>query len=483
MVDNPQQSLKKKSISAVIWSGADLFMRQGFQFIVAIILARLLSPDEFGTIALLYLFTGIASTFVDSGFSAALIQKNDATLTDESTVFWFNLFMGAVMTAGLWFIAPWVSEFYNSPELIVLTRFLAFTVVINALGSVHNTLFVKALNFKPGMKIGVISSLSSGLLAIYLAREGFGVWALAVQALLTSIVTTILLWFFSPWRPRWKFSLKSVQSLFGFGSYLMAAGLIDIIYKQLYTVLIGKIYGVSQLGFYDRANNTKQIPIKLLSGILARVAFPIFSAAKKDKEKLYKGVQLAVQSLMLINTPIMFGILVTADNLVLVLFGEKWLESVPLLQILCLAGIFWPLHVINLNVLKAQGYSGLFFKLEVFKKVFGTLFLLVGIFYYGVPGLAWSQVAFSFIAFFINAFYTGKKINYGAWKQIWDFISILFISFAMAVAVYFTRYYIIDSALVILINQMIIGICLYTLLCVLLQVKAYKTVIKLFSRR
>jgi len=332
------------------------------------------------------------------------------------------------------------------------------------------------------MKIGVIASLSSGLLAIYLAREGFGVWALAVQVLLTSILTTILLWFFSSWRPRWIFSFRSVQSLFGFGGYLMAAGLLDIVYNQLYTVLIGKFYGVGQLGFYDRANNTKQIPVKLLSGVLARVAFPIFSAANKDNGKLYKGVQIAIQSLMLINTPIMLGLLVTADNLVLVLFGGKWLASVPLLKVLCLAGIFWPLHVINLNVLKAQGHSGLFFKLEIFKKVIGTLFLLVGVFYYGVLGLAWSQVAFGFVAFFINSFYTGKKINYGAWKQIKDFIAVLFISFAMAGTIFFSSDYIIDSTLVILIHQMVIGICIYIILCMFFRISAYRALIEIIFK-
>jgi len=482
-MENTQGSLKKKSVAAVIWSGADLFMRQGFQFVVAVILARLLSPEEFGTIALLYLFTGIASTFVDSGFSAALIQKKDISLVDESTVFWFNLLMGTIMTVALWAAAPWIASFYELPELVDLTRALAFILIINALGSVHNTMFSKNLNFKPIMKIGAVASLSSGLLAIYLAKEGYGVWALAMQALLMSSVTTLLLWWMSAWRPKWVFSVDSVQKLFGFGGYLMAAGLLDAAYNRMYTVLIGKLYGVGELGFYDRANNTKQIPVNLLSGVLSRVAFPIFSAVNDDKEKLYKGVQLAVKGLVLINTPIMLGMLVTADNLVVVLFGEKWLPSVPLLQVLCLAGVFWPLQVINLNVLKAQGYSHLFFRLEVIKKVGGTVFLLVGVIYFGVIGLAWSQVAFSVVAFFINAFYTGRYLNYGALKQMKDFISVLIISGFMAGIVLFTGEYIEGSAFFMLVQQVLIGACSYILFCVVFRVNAYLALLQLLRRR
>ncbi len=476
-------SLKKKSILAIIWSGADLLLRQGFQFVVAIILARILSPEQFGTIALLYLFTGIASTFVDCGFSAALIQRKDTNIVDESTVFWFNLLMGLVMTLFLWCIAPWITKFYQIEELLVITRFLAFTIIINALGSVHNILFVKKLNFKSIMKINVVASLSSGLLAIYLAKEGYGIWALVSQELLACIITTLLLWVFSSWRPQLVFSLQSAKNLFGFGAYLMAANLLDTTYNKLYTILIGKIYGIGDLGIYERANNTQKIPVNLLSGIFARVAFPIFSAANDDIEKLKKGGQLAVRGLMLINVPIMLGLLATADNFILTLFGEKWLSSVPLLQVLCISGIFWPLHVVNLELLKAQGFSNLFFRLEVIKKIGGTLFLVTGIFYYGVLGLAWSVAAFSLVGLFINAFYTGKHLDYGAIKQLKDILTIVLISILMAAVTIYAGHFFINSAIMVLFQQVIVGACMYILFCVIFQIKAYKALLRLFSRK
>jgi len=433
-------------------------------------------------IALLYLFTGLASTFVDSGFSAALIQKKNITLIDESTVFWFNLFMAGAMVIGLWALAPWISEFYQIEELTTLTRVLAFTILINALSSIHNTLLIKGLKFKTIMKVGVVASVLSGLAAIYLARHGYGVWALAVQAVLSSAVSTILLWGFSKWRPRWVFSVDSVRTLFGFGGYLMAASILDVLYNRLYTVLIGKWYGATELGFYTRADNTKQIPVNLLSGVLTRVAFPIFSVAKDDKDKLYKGVKLAVQGLMIINVPIMLGLMVTADKLVPVLFGEQWFPAISLLQVLCLAGLFWPLHVINLNVLKAQGYTHLFFRLEVIKKLLGTIFLLVGIMSYGVIGLAWSQVLFGLVAFFINAFYTGRYLNYGPLKQIKDFFPILIISSVVAYIVLIAGNYLADPLWLVLVKQVVIGITLFMLICICFSINAYRACVNLLIR-
>lgn len=483
MTETTPNSLKQKSISAVAWSSADLFMRQGFQFVVAVILARLLSPEEFGTIALLYLFTSIASTFVDSGFSSALIQCKETTRADESTVFWFNLMMGAVMTLLLWFFAPLIAEFYKLPILIDLTRVLALTIVINSLGSVHQTMLTKSLDFKSIMKVGFGASLISGILAIYLAKNGYGIWALALQLLMSSFLNTFLLWAMSGWRPAWNFSIKSVRKLFGFGGYLMASALLDTLYSRAYTILIGKLYGVSQLGFYDRANNTQQVPANILSGIIARVAFPVFSAANHDDEKLRKGMRHAVRGVMLINVPIMLGLMVTAENLIMILFGDKWLAAIPLLEILCIAGIFWPLHVLNLNILKAQGHSSLFFKLEIIKKIVGSVFIVFGIFYFGVIGLAWSQVAFGFVGFCLNAFYTGLFLNYGAIRQMKDFLPIVLVSILMTTVISSISQYLVGPLFVVLIEQVVIGILIVVLSCVLFKLRAFYDCIDLFIKR
>jgi teichuronic acid exporter len=427
--------LKQKAISATLWSGADVFLRQGLQFIISIVLARLLTPEEFGTIALLYLFVGLASAFVDSGFSAALIQRQDITHTDESTVFWFNLGMGVFMAVGLWLLAPLIADFFAQPILLPLTGVLALNLFVSALGAIHGTLLTKRLDFKTPMKIGAIATSISGALGIVMAWQGYGVWALAMQTLASTILTTAFLWMFNKWRPATTFSLVSARRLFGFGGYLLMAGLLDTAYNRIYTLLIGKLYGVRDLGFYNRADGTKQLPVGVLTSILSRVAFPIFSAASDDKEKLKRGVRHALRGMMLINVPMMLGVMATADPLVHTLFGAQWLPAAPILQVLCLGSVLWPLHVINLNVLTAQGHTHLFFRLEVIKKLLGTSLLIIGT-AYGVMGIAWSQVIFGVLAFIINAHYSRIHIGYGAWQQLADFFPPLILSGVMAAMVY-----------------------------------------------
>jgi O-antigen/teichoic acid export membrane protein len=427
--------LKAKALSATLWSGADIFLRQGLQFAVSIALARLLSPEAFGTIALLYLFVGIASAFVDSGFASALVQRRDVTHADESTVFWFNLIAGAVMAAGLWAAAPAIAGFYALPLLTPLTRLMAVNVWVSSMGSIHGTLLVKNLEFRTQMKIGAIAAVLSGAVAVAMAWKGFGVWALAAQVLSSTIVTTVLLWVCHPWRPAATFSLASARRLFGFGGYLLASGLLDIIYTRGYTVLIGKLYSIRDLGFYNRADGTKQLPVGILTGVVGRVAFPIFSAAADDAARLRQGVRLAVRGMMLVNVPMMLGLAAVARPLVLTLLGPQWLPAVPMLQVLCLAGVFWPLHVINLNVLMAQGHSRLFFRLEVVKKLLGLVLLLAGALF-GVMGIAWSQVVFGGVGFTINAYYTSRHLGYGAVEQTRDTLPVIAIALPMAAGVY-----------------------------------------------
>jgi O-antigen/teichoic acid export membrane protein len=422
-------------MTAMLWSGADVFMRQGVQFIVAVILARLLSPEEFGTIALLYLFTGIASVFIEGGFSSALVQKQDASHIDESTVFWINLAMGFFAALILWAIAPWIAKFFGYPILVPLTGILALSLAINSLGGIHLVLFRKRLDFKRPMIVSAVAAIVSGTTAIVLALKGYGVWALAWQTVIASFVSTLLLWVASSWRPSFAFSLKSARSLFRYGSYLMISALLDIAYNRIYSLLIGKLYGVRDLAFYNRADNTKQIPVEVLSGTLARVAFSVFCKVADDKEKLRFGVRSSLKGMMLINLPIMFGLMAAAENVIYVLFGENWLPAVPILQILSFAGVFWPLHVINLTALQAQGHSNLFLRLEIIKKVIGVAFLAIGA-SFGVIGIAWSQAAFGLVGFFINAHYTKVYLDYGVKDQSLDTLPLLVLSMLMAVIVH-----------------------------------------------
>lgn len=474
--------LKQRAISATLWSGADIFLRQGLQFGVSIALARLLSPDEFGTIALLYLFTGLASAFVDSGFSAALVQRQDVTHTDESTVFWFNLAIGALVALVLWVAAPAIAAFYALPILVPLTAVMALNIFFSSLGSIHGTLLTKRLDFRTQMKVGSITTVTSGAVAVYLAWRGYGIWALAAQTLVATVVTTALLWVFNRWRPALVFSRASSRRLFGFGGYLLASSLLDIIYNRVNTLLIGKFYGVRELGFYNRADGTKQLPVGVLTGILARVAFPIFSAATHDKAQLRRGVQLALRGMMLINVPMMLGLVAVAEPLVLTLFGAQWLPSVPIMQVLCLGGVLWPLHVINLNVLMAQGYSDLFFRLEVAKKLLGTGLLAVGC-YYGVMGIAWSQVVFGVLAFAMNAHYTKRHLDYGTVAQMRDFLPTVAIALPMAVVLYWLGTRLGMTPAMQLISLTALGALIFLVLAWVFRVAALHDALDLLRRR
>jgi teichuronic acid exporter len=475
-------SLKRRSIKALLWTGSELVMRQILHLAVTIILARLLNPEEFGTVSLLYIFVGVGSVFIESGFSSALVQKQDITSADESTVFWFNLTMGALVSLLLWLIAPWIAIFYQRPILIPLMGMLALSVFVSSLGSLQNTLFTKNLNFKAPMQANVFAAMISGIVACVLAYYGYGVWALAWQILINSVITCSLLWLLSPWYPRLIFSLKSLKKLFGFGSYLLLTGLMDVAYRRFYGLLIGKIYSVHDLGIYTRAENTKQIPVDMLSMLLYRVAFPLFSAAASDYQRLRRGMVIALRGIMFLNVPMMLGLMVTADTLIPVLFGGQWTPSVPILQVLCLAGVLWPLHVINLSVLKSLGHSHLFFRLEIIKKILGVSFILGGL-QYGIMGLAWSQVVSGMTSFWINAFYTRKFLNYGVWNQVLDFLPVTVISIIMAVTVFYAGQVINLSINGLLLAQIAIGVFLYWGLCSTFKVAAYQDILNILKRR
>ncbi len=474
--------LKQRAKTAAIWSGADILLRQGIQLGISIALARLLSPEEFGTIALLYLFVGLAGVFVDCGFSSALIQRQDITHTDESTVFWFNLIMGLFLALTLWFIAPLLASFYKLPILIPLTWVFALNLFFSALGSIHSTLLAKRLDFRTPMKIGAITTIFSGGIGIGMAWQGYGVWALAMQTLISTILTTVLLWTFEKWRPSLQFSLVSARRLFAFGGYLLMAGLLDVAYNRLYTLLIGKFYGVSELGFYNRADGTKQLPVGVLSSTFSRVALPIFSSTAGDKERLRRGVRIALRSMMLINVPMMFGLMATAEPVIQTLFGENWLPAVSLLQVLCLAGIFWPLHIVNLNVLMSQGYTNQFLQLEIVKKVVGTMLLLGGA-TFGVMGIAWSQVFFGLLAFGINAYYTRIHLNYSVWQQTKDFLPAMVVSIVMALMIYeLGNLFDLDVRLKLL-AQVLAGITIFITGCQFFRLQAYQDALDIISSR
>jgi len=428
--------LKRRAFMATVWSAVELILRQGVQFATAIALARLLTPEDFGLFGLILLFTAIANAFADGGFSAALIQRQDTTKLDESTVFWFNIVGGLLVSASIFFGAPLIAAFYTQPTLAPLSRLMSLTVLFGALSSIHVTLLTKHLDFRTQSAVGFGAAVISGVTAVGVALEGGGVWALAIQSVAMTGATTTLLWLSNRWRPSAEFSWSSARRLAGFGGFHFASTLMDMIYSRLYTLFIGKMHGIRSLGYYSNADLTRQIPSGMLIGVMSRVTFPTFALVNGDHDKLRRGMQLSIRCMMLLNVPMMLGMAAVAKPLVFVLFGAKWLPSVPVLRLLCLAGILLPLHVLNLNVLMALGRSKLMFRLEVVKKLTGVALLAVGS-SRGIVGAAWAMAIFSVIGLLMNTHFTGKLLNYGVVKQLRDCWPIFAAGAVMAVVLHF----------------------------------------------
>jgi O-antigen/teichoic acid export membrane protein len=475
-------TLKHQAISASFWSAIDAFARQGLQFGITVILARLLTPSDYGTVALLSIFIGFASVFISSGFSTALIQRKDVTDVDLSSVFYFNIVIALILSSTLCVSAPWIAEFYNQPILTSLTRLLALGLFLGSFGSIQSTMMTKALDFRKQCIISIASVLVSGTVAIILALRAYGVWSLAFSSLTSTCVTTCLLWLLNTWRPRLIFSVAAIRSLFRFGSFLFISGLIDLFYTRLNTLVIGKFYSPRDLGYYSRADGTQQLPANLLTGIINRVTFPVFATIHHDTMRLRAGLRKTIGLVMMVNIPVMFGLAVTSKLLVLVLFGEKWLPCVPYLRILCIGGTLFPMQVLNLNILVAQGHSNLFFRLEVIKKAIGVSLLVFACFW-SITAMAWSIVVTSVICFVLNTRYSGLFLGYGTLQQSLDLIPYFGAGFGMAICAWGAGLLVIHPPILLLMIQVLAGITAYGLTCYAFRFPAFSEAIQIIGSR
>ena len=448
-----------------------MFVRQGVQFGVTIALARLLTPADFGTVSMLYLFAGLAGTFATGGLTTALIQARDVSRADESTVFWFNLAVGLLMGLALWLCGPSIARFYETPVLEPLTTVMAVTVVITAAGGIQEALLTKRLNFRPLMMSSVLAVLVSGAVSIWLAWRGEGVWALAAQSLVSATTTTMVLWIANPWRPEWVFSLASARRLFGFGGYMMVSTLLDVAYQRIYAPLIGKIYGAKDLGFYLRADTTSQIIPAMIGVISARVAFPVMSRIQGDKEGVRATLKSYLEFTFFINTPIMFGLIATSFLIFDITFGPDWLPSVDYFKILCLVGIFRPFHILNQQALMAIGRSDLILRLEITKKIVGILIICIAAMF-GVLAMAWSAVIGALFFFAVNTFYSKKLISYGIVDQIRDVLPISLSSLAMFILLMFLDPMLPGPGVLKLAMLVLVGSSFYFALCFCLRIGA-----------
>lgn len=457
-------SLKSQAVKALFWSFLERGGEQGIHFVVSIILARMLFPEQFGLIAMLTIFIALARSLVDSGFGAALIQKKEITQEDKCSVFYFNIVLGFAMAGLLCLAAPWIAAFYGVPHLTPLTRVLSIKMITSSFGIIHGTLLCKQLDFKTQLKVRLISTVISGAVGISMAYNGFGVWSLVAQQLTSSVVHTLFLWMLCSWRPSLTFSVVALRGMFGFGSKLLVSGIIATFFKHIYLIVIGKIFSPAQLGYFGRANGIQQLPINNLSIPIKRVTFPLFSTIQDDKERLKNIVRKAMTTLVLIHFPIMIGLAIVAEPLVIVLLTEKWAPCIPYLRLLCVVGLMYPLHLINVNALKAQGRSDLFLRLEIVKKI--LIVIAIAITYrWGIKALIYGQIAQSLIAYYLNTYYTGKILRYSFWEQVADVIPYLGAAVIMGAGVYVIRLVPIESRLMLLVCQVVTGALLYTTLC------------------
>lgn len=428
-------NLKKKAIHGVSWSAIDSISNSGIAFLVGIGLARILSPAEFGLIGMITVFIAVSNSIVDSGFSSALIRKVETKRIDYNTVFYFNLCLSIILYIILFFCAPAISRFFNEPVLISIMRIMGTILVINSFGIVQRALLVKEVDFKTQTKVSIIASVSSGFIGVGMALKGFGVWSLVGQQISRQLLNAIFLWVFNTWRPAWEFSKESFQELFGFGSKLLVSGLIDTIYKNIYYLIIGKFYSAVQLGQYTRAEQFNSLFSSNLTTVVQRVSYPILCSIQDDTERLKLTYQRVIKLTMLVTFSCMLGLAAIAKPVILILIGEKWLPAVAFLQIICFAGMLYPLHAINLNMLMVKGRSDLFLKLEIIKKSIAVIPLGLGVFY-GIEFMLWGGVFVSLAAYFINSYYSAMLINYSTWSQIKDISPTYFVSFVVAVAMW-----------------------------------------------
>ena len=464
--------LKTKAVQAGVWSFIEALGQRSVQFVVGIILARLLLPEQFGLIGMLMVFTAIAQTFLDSGFGAALIQKQDITETDINSIFYFNIFVGIVVVCCLFVLSPWVAKFYNQPILSPLLRVISITVLVNAFGLIQNVLLTKALDFKTQSKVTIVAGVFSGVIGVCMAYSGFGVWSIVGQQIASSISRTILLWGVNKWRPSWIFSFRSLWDMFHFGSKLLASGLLNTFFDNIYLIIIGKLFPPADLGYFTRAKNLQQLPSRTLASTVGRVTFPVFSTIQDDPEKLKKGMKKVLQIIVFINFPMMLGLAAISHSLVLLLLTEKWLPCIPYLRLLCIVGVMYPIHLINLNVLQALGKSNLFLRLEVIKKVLIVISIVIT-YRWGILAMIYGQIITSLLAYYLNAYYNKKFINYSIFEQVRDISPYLFTAIFMAILVCFVAYLPFRSSLLLLICQIATGSLIYIALCYFLKLKAF----------
>lgn len=425
------ESLRYKTVKGVSWSFIDNISNSGITFLVGLVLARLLTPSEYGIMAMITIFIAISNSIIDSGFSNALIRKKSVQQVDYCTVFYFNLVVSILLYVVLCFASPYIAVFFKEPLLEEVMRVIGLVLIINALAIIPRTLFIKEVNFKTQTKISLIASISSGVIGIGMALLGMGVWSLVGQQISRQLLNTLFLYAYSKWWPKLEFSVQSFRELFGFGSKLLLTGLLNVVFQEIYSVVIGRCYTSAQLGQYTRALQFNSIFSSNLTVVIQRVSYPVFSSIQDDPIRLKRAYRRVIKATMLITFACMLGLAAVAKPLLVLLIGEKWLPAVTFLQIACFAGMFYPLRAINLNMLQLKGRSDICLKLEVIKQFVAIGPLMLGVFY-SIEYMLVGGIITAFIAYLLNSYYSAELIDYSTKEQIIDVLPTFLISAIVA---------------------------------------------------
>lgn len=428
------ENLKAKTAKGVGWGFADNILGLGITAAANIILARILSPADFGIIGMTAIFMTLSTSLVDSGFTGALTRKKDAVKADFDTVFYFNLAVSCLLYAVLFFCSPFIARFFKEPILVPVIRILGISLVINAFGIVQKIILVRRIDFRTQAWISLVSSFAAAVAAVVMAFYGFGVWSLVVLQVGKLAVNTILLWSVSRWHPGLCFSRKSFRDMFSFGGRLLITSIISAIWSEMYSFIIGKMYSSSVLGQYSRADKVKNMVTSNVSSVMQKVSYPVLASIQDEGERQINVYRKVLKTTVLISFTAVFGVWAVAGPFILTFFGDQWLPAVGYLRIMCFSGLFLPLMMCSANVINADGRSDITLVLEILKTVMGLIPVVFGIIF-SVEALLWSMVGVSFILFVVHAAYVSKVIHYSVGRQLADILPTLCVSMVMALIV------------------------------------------------
>jgi len=466
-----EQSLKDKTVKGTIWSGIDNVAQFGVSFLVSIVLARLLSPDDYGLIGIITIFTAVCTVLINGGFTTALIRKKDVTDDDYNTAFIVNLGVSILLYVVVYLCSPFIADFFHRQELVALTRVSSLGMIIGALGLVQQTRLTKRIDFKTQTKITIVASVASGIVGVVMALIGFGVWSLVAQSLSSQGLRTLLLWVVNKWVPKLRFSSDSFHDMFGFGWKMMVSGLFDTVWKELYQVVVGKYYSPATLGQYTRAKQFSTLFSNNLTSVIQRVTYPVLSNIQDDKERMIVAYRKIIKTTMFVTAISMFFLGAISEPLLYCLIGPKWHEAAIYLPLICITGSTYPLHAINLNMLQVQGRSDLFLGLEVVKKIIGIAPFSVCIFY-GILPMLYTSILTTIIAYFLNSYYSGKLLGYSSWMQIKDIAPSYSLAMLVAISVFFLKFLPITYWLIVPL-QFLLGGTIIVFVCQRYQMEEY----------